>query len=81
MLAFADSLHCADLRAVFHGMKSEVDLRDGLLMVDGAQSIVNLDSVPYAIRQVGIFGVHSRELGAKRLTCFYLVIPMPRWAQ
>jgi hypothetical protein len=53
-------------------MKSKVDLRYGLLLVNSAQSIVNLGSVPNAIRQLSVFGVHDRELGAKRRTWLYL---------
>lgn len=53
-------------------MKGEVNLRDGLLLVNGAQSIVDLDSVPNANRQLSIVTVHDRELDAKRRTLFYL---------
>ena len=47
-------------------MEGEVNLRDWLLLVNGAKSIVDLDSVPNALRQLSILGVHDRELGAKR---------------
>jgi hypothetical protein len=62
-------------------MQSEVNLWDRLLLVNGAQSIVNLDSVPNAIRQLSAFGVHGGELGAKRRTWFYLVDWTSRVAQ
>ncbi len=78
---FANSLHCADLGSILHGMKSEVNLRDRLLLVNGAQSIVNLDSVPNAIRQLSVFAVHYGELGAKRRTWFYLVDLISELAQ
>jgi len=40
---FADSLHGADLAAIFHSMKGEIDLGDGLLLVDCMQGLVDLD--------------------------------------
>ena len=46
-------------------MKREVNLRDGLLLVYGAQSIIDLDFVPNAIRHLTIVVVHDCELGLK----------------
>jgi hypothetical protein len=54
-------------------MKSEINLRDRLLLVNGAQSIVNMGSVSNAIRQWSILAVHDRELDAERRTLFYVV--------
>ena len=40
---FADSFHSADLRSIFHGMNTKVDLRQRLLLLDSANSIIYLD--------------------------------------
>ena len=78
---FGDSLHRADLGAIFHGMKGEVNLWDRLLLVNGTQSIVDLDSVSKVIGQLGRFGVHDSEVGGDRRTVFYLVASISRIAQ
>jgi hypothetical protein len=58
-------------------MKREVDLRDRLLLVNGAKSIIDLDSISNAIRHLSIVGVHDWELEAKRRT-FYLADSISR---
>lgn len=55
-LTFADALHCADLRPIFHGMQREVNLGDRLLLVDSSQSIVDLDPVLDVQRHQGTGG-------------------------
>ena len=62
-------------------MEGEVNLRDWLLLVNGAKSIIDLDSVPNALRQLSILGVHDREFGAKRRTLFYPVDSISEQAQ
>ena len=39
---FADALHCAHLRAILHGVQGEVNLRKRLLLLDCANSIVQV---------------------------------------
>lgn len=41
-LTFADSLKGAHLGAIFHGVQGKVDLRERLLLLDGADSIVKV---------------------------------------
>jgi hypothetical protein len=48
---FADTLHGAHLRAIFHGMQGKVDLRERLLLLDCADSIVQV------LRLISILGV------------------------
>lgn len=41
-LTFADALQSAHLGAIFHGMQGEVDFGEGLLLLDGADGIVEV---------------------------------------
>ncbi len=60
---FANSLQCAHLTAIFHSMKCEVDLRDWLLLLEGPNSIVYLNSVlnPRWERVSLRLAVHGRD--------------------
>jgi hypothetical protein len=61
---FANSLHCAHLASVFHGMQTEVDFWDRLLLLESSQSIVYLDSVlhPMWERTSVRLAIHDRDL-------------------
>ena len=66
---FAHTLHGADLSVVLHGVNSEIDLGDRLLLLDCANGIVDLDvaSLLSRGRSVGLaFRVHGGRLGATR---------------
>jgi hypothetical protein len=60
---FADSLHRADLGAIFHNMNAEVYLHWRLLVADGTNGVVDLlITALIRVPMVGCAGIHiSRE--------------------
>lgn len=63
---FADSLHCAYLATIFHGVEGEVDLWDGTLLADCTDRIIDLGKIGVAIRHTGlVLSIHDRERGHK----------------
>ena len=68
ILTFAHSLHGVDLGVVFHGVDCEINLRNWLLILDRANSIVDLLVPALLSRGLLSFGVHDGGLsGAVRL--------------
>lgn len=63
MHTFADSLHGAHLTPIFHSVKGEINLWDGLLLTDRPECIVDLDLARNAlVRHDGvILAFHDRE--------------------
>ena len=65
LFTFADSLHGADFGAIFHAMDREIDLGQGLLLLYGADGIVDLDVAQVLRRRrastVGIHGGRAVE--------------------
>ena len=59
-ITFADSLLCADLGSIFHGMQGEVNLRNGLLVL---YSVDNFPVIPtLSVRHLVFVCVGSFEL-------------------
>jgi len=56
---FANTLHGADLGAVLHGVDGEVNLGEGLLLLDRADGIVDLHVLGAAL----VGGGHDAVLG------------------
>lgn len=61
---FADSLHGADLGPVFHSVDGEVDLGKRLLLLDGADGIVDLLGAAILVggERRDVLGVHVESL-------------------
>jgi hypothetical protein len=55
---FADSLQGAYLGSILHRVQGEVDLREGLLFLDGADSIVEI----FGLVKVLLVGVHGGQV-------------------
>lgn len=63
---FAHTLQGADLGAILHGMDGEVDLGNGLLLLNRADCIIDLDVAPLLNRGRSVIlalGVHGGRLG------------------
>jgi len=58
---FADTLHCAHLIAIFHGVQAEVNFRQRLLLLDGANGLVHVLRLVDILRVV----LHGRRVCRK----------------
>lgn len=57
---FADSLHCAHLATIFHGVEGEVNLRDRLFLADCPEGIIDLSLGGIVVNRLRlIFFIHD----------------------